>query len=361
MNGINKVAHNLALHQADLGHEVSIWGITPTPEAPTDLRPYHLRLFRASTNKFRLDKELATALTQLNSEVAKVHLHGSYISEFFHIARLLQKKRIPYVYCPHGGLSPGAFRKGGWRKRIYIHLIERHILKHAQAIQFLGQTQYDNVDQLLAGIRKQLIPNGQNIEELTHSPQKIQRPSSIVFSYCGRLIIGHKALDLLLEGFAQYQQQGGQGHLWLIGDGPDRRELEDQKKALGLEEQVVFWGAKYGEEKLNLLSHSDAFVHPSRSEGLPTGVLEAAGLGLPCLLTKRTNLGVPFKDYGAGILIDPNTAEQIAIALWDADHQKACDQLPEMGEKARELIQLEYNWSRIAQRTVEMYTGVSER
>lgn len=358
MNGINKVAHNLALHQSKLGHQVSIWGITPTPEASTDKRPYQLRLFQACRQKWRLHSDLIQALRTLDPDLTKVHLHGSYISEFFHIARSLQKKAIPYVYCPHGGLSPGAFRKGGWRKRLYIQLIERHILKYAQAIQFLGQTQYDTVDQILPGTRKKLIPNGQNLDELAYQREKLPRPESIVFSYCGRLIIGHKALDLLLEGFAHYQQQGGRGQLWLIGDGPDRQELEEQKKALELGEQVLFLGAKYGQEKLNILSHSDAFIHPSRSEGLPTGVLEAAGLGLPCLLTKRTNLGVPFQQEGAGILIDPNTPEQISSALWEADHMKAGGELIDMGKKARDLIETKYNWTRIARSTVEMYEDV---
>ena len=357
MNGINKVAHNLALHQSQLGHQVSIWGITPTPEQQADKRGYNLRLFQSSTNKFKLDHDLKEALGELDPKLTKVHLHGSYITEFFHISRILINQGVPYVYCPHGGLSPGAFRKGGWRKRLYIRLIERHILQGAQAIQFLGKTQYDNVDDILRGIRKTLIPNGQNLEELTHESQPVQRPADILFSYCGRLIIGHKALDILLEGFAAYVQEGGKGYLWLIGDGPDREVLEKQKEELGLGERVVFLGMRYGAEKLNLLSHSDAFVHPSRSEGLPTGVLEAAGLGLPCLLTRQTNLGIAFSDRGAGILIDPNTAEQIKRALQEAEQKKEEGLLVSMGESARHLIETQFNWGRIALRTVQMYAG----
>ena len=122
MNGVNKVAHNLALHQAQKGHEVFIWGITPTLDAKLEPRPYEIRLFQAQQNKLHLDPTLVNAIKQLNPKESYFHIHGSFITEFFWVARHLARRDIPYAYCPHGSLSPGALQRQKMEKEILPQL-----------------------------------------------------------------------------------------------------------------------------------------------------------------------------------------------------------------------------------------------
>jgi glycosyltransferase involved in cell wall biosynthesis len=154
-----------------------------------------------------------------------------------------------------------------------------------------------------------------------------------------------------------YREEGGQGQLWLIGDGPDRARLEEQARELGVGEKVKFWGSRYGEEKLNLLNHSDAFVHPSRSEGFPTGVLEAAGLGLPCLLTTETNVAEYIDRHEAGLHLPALTARAIADALHQVEAWKAEGSLDRISRNAREMVADSFSWEEIAQRLLEVYQG----
>lgn len=353
MNGINKVAHNLAIHQQKSGFEVEIWGITHTPKDRPPRQSYKLRLFQAHANKFKIDPELKRYIDALDGSQVRAHIHGSFILDFYWISKLLLKNHIPYTYCPHGSLSPGALQKNAWRKKIYFHLFESSIIKNAQAVQFLGQTQYDYIDSWIKLDNKVLIPNGQNLSELAFQPEPVKQVAYPIFSYCGRLDRRHKGLDILLEGFTRYREAGGTGRLWLIGDGKDHQSLLVQAKMLGVHKLVKFWGSWYGEEKLRLLNQTDAFIHTSRYEGMPTGVLEAAGIGLPCLLSTQTNLGAFFEQKNAGFHIKENDPTSVAKILKKAEEQKELGRLKEMGENARKLIAHDFNWDHVANQVVQ--------
>jgi len=358
MNGINKVAHNLAIHQQKSGYEVEIWGITPSPKDRPPSQSYALRLFQAKARFWGFDSTLKLALQALDGTKTRVHIHGSFIPEFYWTTRILQKKKIPYTYCPHGSLSPGALQKNAWRKRIYFHLFESRIVRNAQAVQFLGQTQYDFIDSWIKLSNKVLIPNGQNLEEIYFTSQDKKQMDYPIFSYCGRLDRKHKGLDILLEGFTRYREAGGKGRLWLIGDGQDRKSLKIQAKILGVRKLVKFWGSWYGEEKLRLLHQTDAFIHTSRYEGMPTSVLEAAGIGLPCLLSTPTNLAVFFAQKNAGFHIKSNEPQEVAAAMLEAEKMKNLGKLKSMGEQAKKLVEQDFNWDKIASEVIEKAYGI---
>ena len=355
MNGINKVVHNLALHQTEMGHDVHLWGITPTPQLKVPARSYKVRFFQAQKFPFGIDDNLAIALKEEKGNEVMFHLHGGFIPVYSRIAATLHLQKTPYVVCPHGALTPGARRNHGIFKYWYFKIFETFILSNAYAVQFLGKTQYHAVDKLLPLRRKVLIPNGQNLDELDFEWQPMDRPQELVISFCGRLDVTTKGLDLLFAAFSNFLRNGGKAWLWLIGDGQDRQKLEEDAARLGIAKKVVFWGSKYGNEKLNLLAHSDAFVHTSRNEGMPTGVLEAAGIGLPVILSPETNLAEIFAEAHAGWHATPNTVESITDVLFQTEQAWHTQQIKDMGQRARELVETKFNWKSIAGRLVAAY------
>ncbi|TAE47570.1 MAG: glycosyltransferase family 1 protein [Bacteroidetes bacterium] len=357
-NGVTKVAHQLATHQTRLGHDVSIWGITPTPQEPIGEREYKTRFFQSIANKLSLDPALKTAIRSLKGQEIMFHLHGGFIPEFQVAARLIRKAGLRYSYTAHGAFNPLAMKQGKLRKQLFFTLFERNTLRHAHAVQFLGRMEFEGIEQFTQLSHKYLIPNGQDQEELG----EVQRgePSSDtekrpVFSFCGRFMNRYKGLDLLLEAFAQYRRAGGRGIVWLIGDGEDRDLLQTQAQQLGIAEQVIFWGSKYGTEKLDLLAQSDVFVHPSRSEGFPTSVLEAAGLGLPCVVSTETNAGEYIASHHSGIHLAQNDVRHITAALHEMEGHFHKGSLREMGDNARNMVRDTFNWPRIASLVVDMY------
>lgn len=99
----------------------------------------------------------------------------------------------------------------------------------------------------------------------------------------------------------------------IVGDGPDRLQLEEEITALGLSGRVRLAGERKDVPKL--LATADAFVLPSTSEGLPVSVLEAMAAGLPVVASRVG--GVPEVVVGGktGLLVDPGDPDKLADAL----------------------------------------------
>jgi glycosyltransferase involved in cell wall biosynthesis len=112
-----------------------------------------------------------------------------------------------------------------------------------------------------------------------------------------------KNLGLLIRGIAAACNSGKRVELWLIGDGPSRKELEALVAELGLQDKVVFWG--FQAAPAPFLAQASLFVLPSLSEGIPLSVAEAMLTGTPCLMT-RVGGGPEFIREGEnGWLLDP--------------------------------------------------------
>ncbi len=102
-----------------------------------------------------------------------------------------------------------------------------------------------------------------------------------------------KAYDVLLN--AAQQVIAADQNVWFVsvGQGPLKQDLEEQHRSLGLGERFRFLG--YREDATRVMSAFDLFCLPSRHEGLPVALMEAAALGIPVV---ATNVG------GVGELVD---------------------------------------------------------
>lgn len=103
----------------------------------------------------------------------------------------------------------------------------------------------------------------------------------------------------------------------ILGEGPDRAQLEDLVRELGLEEDVQLPG--FVENPGSFMARAGAFVLSSRSEGLPTVLVEALALGTPVVATDcRSGPREILKDGRLGALVPTRDPEAIADAVIDA-------------------------------------------
>ena len=72
-------------------------------------------------------------------------------------------------------------------------------------------------------------------------------------------------------------------HLLLIGDGPERENVEHIARDLGLSDRVTFTGIR--DDVSRLLQAADVLIFPSVFEGLPVTLIEAQCAGLPCVIS----------------------------------------------------------------------------
>lgn len=354
MNGVNRVVHQLACTQAELGQEVSIWGIANDLVTNYPERKCSTVLFQQYKSK-RLCPQLKQAIQNLSPNHV-FHIHGAFILEFYQVAKLLTEREIPYIYTPHGAFAKAAMRKNKWVKKIYFQLLEKYLIKNAKTVQLLGEDEYNHLGEMTQRGERALIPNGMDFKQI---PEDLapKNKEILTFGFCGRLDTYHKGLDLLLKGFQQFLEKGGKAKLELIGDGKDRPALEKLAVDLGIRAHITFHGALFGLKKFHTLHQFDAFMHTSRMEGFPMAVLEAAALSIPCITSEATNINGYIKEYHAGIALPNNTPMCIGSVMSICEDLYRQDQLGILGENAKEMVATAFNWDNIAQELFKVYAA----
>lgn len=130
-----------------------------------------------------------------------------------------------------------------------------------------------------------------------------------------------KGQRFLLDACAELSKLGIEWRCHLIGDGPDRKALEDQTRALGLLPRVVFHGSCERERVRELLAGMDVVVAPSvptpdgRREGIPVVLMEAGACGLPLIASRLSGIPELVVDDETGLLVEPGDAHGLASAL----------------------------------------------
>ena len=134
----------------------------------------------------------------------------------------------------------------------------------------------------------------------------------------GRLV-AQKDLRTLIDAYAMSTTSpgigGGRGRLVLVGDGPERVELEARARAAGLGDEVVFCGHRA--DAAELVAAFDVFALPSRWEGLPRALVEAVAAGVPVVATPVGGVAELVRHGQTGTLVPPADAAALAEALRD--------------------------------------------
>jgi glycosyltransferase involved in cell wall biosynthesis len=134
--------------------------------------------------------------------------------------------------------------------------------------------------------------------------------------FVGRLV-PVKGLDVLLDACAELARSGGRFRLCLVGDGPLRGSLEQRAGRLGLGGKVQFCGPRPHGQLPDWFRAADLFVLPSRSEGLPSVLLEATACGTPFVASRVGGIPEVAGPEGSR-LVPPGDAGLLAVALADS-------------------------------------------
>jgi glycosyltransferase involved in cell wall biosynthesis len=130
--------------------------------------------------------------------------------------------------------------------------------------------------------------------------------------YVGRLA-PVKNLKLLLLAFCTALSSRPDLRLWMVGDGGERRMLENLATEIGVAATVKFWGLQL--DVAPFFSAADAFIMSSRSEGLPVSLLEAFSLGLPAIVTNVGGMAEVVLLTKGGLTVSEHDASEMAAAI----------------------------------------------
>ena len=153
----------------------------------------------------------------------------------------------------------------------------------------------------------EVVPNGVDFSAFKNDILPIDRAAigfggaDVVLIYAGRLS-PEKSLNFLLRAFNGAAQAFDQIRLLIVGDGPERDNLEDLVRRMGITDRVHFTGMVDYEEVPRYLAAANAFVISSVAEVHPLSVIEAMGAGLPVLGVESPGVGDTVQDGGTGFL-----------------------------------------------------------
>ncbi|MDH5507959.1 MAG: glycosyltransferase [Anaerolineae bacterium] len=153
----------------------------------------------------------------------------------------------------------------------------------------------------------EVVPNGVDLNGVKKIDFSLERShfgfseKDIVMIYAGRLG-PEKNLPFLLRAFGGLVQAYPDARLLIVGDGPERENLEDRAAHMGIDKYVHFTGMVPYEEIPGYLAVSDIFTTASVSEVHPLTVIEAMAAGLPILGIESPGVGDTVEDGKTGFL-----------------------------------------------------------
>jgi glycosyltransferase involved in cell wall biosynthesis len=166
-------------------------------------------------------------------------------------------------------------------------LLYRNFYKRADRIVCLSDSMVSDLVENFGIPREKLVRiyNPVDTEKVRESAQTGNDPFAGTGPHlvaAGR-ICRQKGFDLLIDAMPAVLRHFPDAQLTILGEGPLEAELREQARNLGLQEKVIFLG--FQANPWLYLKHADAFILPSRYEGVPNVLLEALTLGTPVVVS----------------------------------------------------------------------------
>jgi len=168
-----------------------------------------------------------------------------------------------------------------------------------------------------------------------------------------------KAQDVLIDAFALVSATCPDVHLVLAGRWtPWGEQVRRQAVTRGIADRVHFFVNLPHHQILTFLAWAGVFCLPSRAEGHPLAILEAAVFGLPVVATPVGGIPQTIPDENHGLLVPVADVQALADALTRLlkDPQLAID----LGRNLQRLVETEFTWEISAGRYTDLIRGLNE-
>lgn len=242
----------------------------------------------------------------LEHQIDILHTHG-YKTDLIGVLAV-RGTPCKTLSTPHGWSV-----NAGFKLQVY-EALDRLSFLFMDAVAPLSRDLFDGLESLPGLKRKlHLIENAVDLSEIDapgETPDVLHRwrqEGRAVIGYIGQLIT-RKRIDTLIEAFHALDIPNKQ--LCLIGDGPQRQELEALSERLGEGRNVAFLG--FRGDRIDFLKGFDIFVLPSELEGIPRCLMEATGAGVAVIASDIPGCREVVISEQTGLLVPPGDAEALS-------------------------------------------------
>lgn len=365
--GIARVVPELAAGLVSVGVESRIatlaGGRYGTPPANTSVP---VLTFSASDGALGRSPDFNRAIHNLAAEADVVHLHGLWQDQNRSAGSAARKLGRAYIMTPHSMMMPWAWRQSAWKKRPIGWLFEHRNLRRAARLHALAGGEAEHIRKLGFNRNIETIPNGIWPRDFANLPSAAplfarfpQLQGKHLLLFLSRISI-QKGIVPLLQACFDAAPAGSDWRLVIAG--PDskgiRGMIEAAVRRKGMKDHVVFTGMLSRPDVSALLAAAEIFAQPSLSEGLSISILEAMAAALPVVISPACNLP-EVATADAGRVVEPQR-RPIAAALREL-MALSRDERRAMGDRARQLVNEQFNWERLLPRYAAMYEAIAAR
>ncbi len=288
--GGGKVAEDICRKLASRGHEVGVltahWGDLPREEVRHGVRIWRIPSLRRWPYKGDMRAMLGYVLAAVPAglriirrwqpDVLHTHFAVPSGAAAYALSRLTG---LPYLLTAHLGDVPGGVpeKTDRWFRWVFPFTIPiwrraAHIVAVSAFTRDLARRHY--------GVDVQVIPNGVDTALLNPGEIRVGNPPRILFA--GRLS-PQKNVPGLVRILGRVRDLPWTATV--VGDGPQRAEVEAEIARLGLEERVAMPGWVSPDAVVEHMRESDILLMPSLSEGMPVVGVQALATGLALVVS----------------------------------------------------------------------------
>lgn len=247
------------------------------------------------------------------AEVAPDIVHTHNFLSHVHAAPAARMLGIPVVHTKHGR-AVTSFR---WSPRL-----RRFLYRLADPIVVVSRETGDIFVER-SGVERErirVVYNGIDVERYKGAGSRRAqedgrggRPGREIVFGCVSRLDPVKDHATILRAFASVEAEKGGCVLLVVGDGPERDNIEDMIEGYSLGGRVIMPG--YSDDVPGQIASMDVFLQPSLDEGLSLTLLEAAASGVPVIATPVGGTPEVIEDGSSGTFIEPGDWQGLAEAM----------------------------------------------
>ncbi|MCQ9204958.1 MAG: glycosyltransferase family 4 protein [Omnitrophica bacterium] len=388
VGGIAKYNYYLANAYIKLGHKVCVVSSLPkdskTYKANAGVNVYRvkqinfpwffrkiyfvgsmLRFIRDIIYSFAVRKKLIELNREFKIDVVE---YAEINSEGF-AHSILGPQNIPFVVRSH---TPATILKDYYSKKEnitdnpFIHWMERMFIRRALCVTAPSKHLKEIICKIFNIDRSQvrMIPNAIDTVTFFSKPSRNINEKKITLLYVGRIERG-KGVFILAKALRGLIKIYGDA-LKCIFVGPDRtshagistrQEVRDFFSRRGGLKNIDFKGEVSEEELIIFYNRCDIFINPSVIyESFSYTCLEAMSCGKPVVASKIGGIPELVIDGETGFLFEPGDVEELIFKLEILI--KDSNKREEMGKKAREKVEMQFDALKVAEKNLEVYRRV---
>lgn len=308
---------------------------------------------QGSCETFKLSMPMSRWLRKNVRNYDVVHIHSLFSHSSMAAARVCRFARVPYVLRPLGSLTEWAMRQKSVRKRLFMGMIGRRLLRGASAVHYTSLDEKEQSERILDARNGVVLPLGFERVEIECS----NRIESRLLLILGRL---HpvKGLEQFIDAFADVVSESpfSDWQALIAGDGEPSyvSELKRCVEARDKSSVIGFAGWVEGEAKDDLFRRAAVLVSTSQLESFGITIVEAMSRAIPVLVSRRVALAKGIADAEAGWVYDGTSADLrrvLRACLQSKDRERR-------GENAMAFSR-RFSWEAITPLLLALYTSLT--